>query len=767
MKKYLTFLLGSALCIAFLCRCSAGGSSYKVETGEGTLVLTPLHPNAIRVQLLPEGQTPLEELIYTEKVPAPASTCRKDAEGVTVATSALSVHYSYAHGTLVFRDADGNVLMEEVPGGRKLEASEVQGFPVYSVSQAFVSPKDEHLYGTGQFQDGFLDIRGLTRRLTQVNTQIAIPFVLSSKGYGLLWNNYGLTEFNPSTGSVGLAEEEAEGYVQTVNATGTSGNRREMRWSRSFSGTLEVPEDGQYALLLDVGQKMARRHYLEVDGKPLADVSNTWLPPTTSVLAKLEAGTHAVKVEGVRGDKPVLSWRKVTDETVFSSPVAQGLDYTVFSGGADEVISAYRTLTGPVPKMPDWMFGYIHCRERYHSQEEILENAREFRARNLPLDVIVQDWQWWGKTGWNSMEFDRDFYPDPSALTAALHEQDTRFMISVWSKVDKPSRLGQRLQELGYYIDGTDWIDFFNPEAAAYYVQSFRDSLAIPYGIDAWWFDATEPENDDLAGRKIAGNSLPGELYRNVYPLMVNRTMYEGLKDVTDHEPVILTRSAFSGIQRYGVVTWSGDVGNDFETLRRQLVGGLGQMSTGLPWWTFDAGGFFRPGDQYISAEFQERMVRWVQAAVFAPFMRVHGYMSETEPWHYSAETLSLLTEAMNLRKKLQPYIVACAGKVSEEGYTLMRPLIFDFPEDTEALKQDCEYMFGPALLVNPVLEAGVSSWRTYLPDNEDGWKDFRTGQWYRGGQYVEVPVDLHSIPVFVRSTEFDNYLNFNSPQDS
>jgi len=749
-------------CILLLGGCAGKGRAVKIETEDGTLILSPLYSNAIRVQVVPEGSVLSEELVYTEKVAKPRFKVRRDAAGIEVSTAAMSARYDKADGSLSFLDSEGKVILAEIPGGRVLTPSSVQGVPGYAVSQGFASPEDEHLYGTGQFQDGYLDVRRLTRRLTQVHTQIAIPFVLSSKGYGLMWNNYGLTDFNPAEGSVALSELGGEGQMTTVNATGTSGNRREMRWSRSFTGMLDIAEAGEYALMLDVGQKIARRHFLSIDGEPAIDVSNTWLPPTSSVIIRLEAGRHELGVEGVRGDEPKVFWRKVTDETVFSSPVAQALDYTVFAGGADEVISTYRTLTGPVPQMPEWMFGYIHCRERYHSQDEILANAKEFKDRGLPLDVIVQDWQWWGNTGWNSMEFDKEHYPDPAALTKELHAMDTRFMISVWSKVDHNCSLGRKLEDHGYYIDGTDWVDFFNPEAAAFYVQSFRDSLAAPYGIDAWWFDATEPENDDLAGRRIANNTLPGELYRNVYPLMVNRTMYEGLKDLTDHEPVILTRSAFSGIQRYGVVTWSGDVGNDFETLRRQVAGGLGQMASGLPWWTFDAGGFFRPGDQYTSEDYQERLVRWVQTSVFLPFMRVHGYMSETEPWHYSDATYALVTDAMKLRDRLRPYILACAEKVSDEGYTLMRPLVFDFPDDEEALKQDCEYMFGPSLLVCPVTEAGVSSWKVYLPENEGGWTGFWNGEKYEGGRYVEVPVDLSGIPVFVRSTDFDKYLTFN-----
>ena len=751
MKSVTKFLIAwMAVAAPLLSGCAR--RDVRIPTADGTLVLQPLLENAVRVRLEPEGYQPLPELVYTEKVPAPKFSVTRKGGIVEVRTEAMSVRYG-SDGTLAFFDADGNLLLQEAPGGRSLASAQIQGEPTFEVSQRFLSPEDEFLFGTGQFQDGFLNVKGVTRRLTQVNTQIALPFILSNKGYGLLWNNYGLTDFNPADHSVALAPAEADGRVETVNATGTSGNRREMRMFKTFNGSIDLPEDGTYALLVDVNQKMARRHYLAIDGTALVDAANMWLPPTASAVATLTAGTHSVTVEGVRDDAPVLYWRKVDDATTFRSPVAAALDYTVFSGKADDAISAYRTLTGPVPEMPDWMFGYIHCRERYHSQAEILENAAEFKSRGLPLDVIVQDWQWWGPTGWNSMEFDRENYPDPKALTDSLHGMGTKFMISVWSKVDVSSSLGKKLTEKGCYIDGTDWIDFFNPDVAAFYSRNFVDSLAVRHGIDAWWFDATEPENDDLAGRRVGKDRVPGEWYRNVYPLMVNRTMYRALSGVTEgHNPVILTRSAFPGAQRYGIVTWSGDVGNDFATLRKQIAGGLGQMASGLPWWTFDAGGFFRPFDQYTSAEYQERLVRWVQASAFAPFMRVHGYMSNTEPWHYSPETYSIIASYMDLRERLKPYIVDCARRVSTEGYTLMRPLVFDFPDDPEALRQDDEFMFGPSYLVHPVTEAGVTSWSTYLPANPDGWRDYWTGEVHEGGTYVDVAVDLATIPVFVRN---------------
>ena len=736
---------------AFFCLLLAAcqPKAVRIDTPQGVLRLEPLADDAIRVRVTPEGAPALEELILTEPVKRPKYHVERNDGHVTVRLARLTVEYRAATQTLRFLNADGRVLLEE--RGREIVPTEVQGEPAFSVSQRFDSPEGEHLYGTGQFQDGYLDIRGLSRRLTQVNTQISLPMILSSRGWGLLWHNYGLTEFNPCDGELALVpEEEGSGSV-TVNATGTSGNRREMRFFQSFTGGIDLPADGEYALLLDVGQSMARKQYLAIDGEPVIDFSNLWLPPTAAVKVRLAAGAHSVEVQGVRGDAPVLHWRAVADETVFRSPVAQGLDYVVFAGGADAVMHSFRTLSGHVPALPDWIFRYIHCRERFDTQDELLTAARRFHEEGTPVGTIVQDWQWWGKYGWNAMRFDEDKYPDPVAMTDELHAMDQHLMLSVWSRIGRDSELGREAAERGFYIDDTEWIDFFRPEAAAFYWENFRTKL-LPTGIDAWWQDATEPENDDLAGRRIGPDALPGEFYRNVYPLKVIETVYEGLRSEDPNGlPVLLTRSAFPGIQRYGAVTWSGDVGNDWGTLRRQIAGGLGQMAAGLPWWTYDAGGFFRPRDQYDDPEYQERMIRWIQASVFLPFMRVHGYQSRTEPWEYSPETQRRFEAAIAQREALLPYILENARRVWEEDYTLMRPLLFDFPSDEEALRQDCEWMFGRDYLVCPVTEGGVSRWTVYLPENPAGWEDTRDGSRYEGGRYVDVPVDLEAIPVFKR----------------
>jgi alpha-D-xyloside xylohydrolase len=347
------------------------------------------------------------------------------------------------------------------------------------------------------------------------------------------------------------------------------------------------------------------------------------------------------------------------------------------------------------------------------------------------------------------MQFDEQYYPDPKALTDSLHKMDIRLMVSVWSKIDKNSVVGRQMLQDNYYIPETDWIDFFNPKAAAAYWKNFNERL-VPLGIDAWWQDATEPENDDLVGRRVNNGQWAGELVRNVYPLLVNKTVYEGLLQA-GKEPMILTRCGFPGIQRYGSALWSGDVGNDWETFRRQITAGLGMQAAGIPWWTYDAGGFFRPGDQYNNQDYIERMLRWIQTSVYLPLMRVHGYMSNTEPWNYGEEAQRMFKISLQEREALLPYIEMCAKRVAKEGYTLMRPLVFDFADDPVALQQKYEYMFGPSLLVSPITESGVTEWKTYLPKSEGGWEEVHTAEHYEGGQTVTTKVFKEFIPVFVR----------------
>ena len=752
MKKLALSSLASALLllvVSFVSVLSAEAAQ-TVPFGRGSLTVTSVARNAVRVRYTTAESarcTTLPDWLYV-----------KHDE---VADADITVETDARHQVLYVKDKAGRVVF--TANKHELNAATVAGEPTCEATLAFVSPADECLFGLGQFQDGYSNVRGLSRRLTQVNTQISVPMLLSSKGYGILWNNYGLTDFNPCKEHVSLTKRNGDGIREEVNVTTTEGGRREVRERHIFEATIDIPEAGDYALLLDVGQKMARRHNLTVDGQTVIEMQNLWLPPTASTIVHLEAGRHTLTAGRTKVDEPVLYDSQVNNESVFRSPVADAVDYTVFIGTPDEIIATYRELTGECPLMPDWALGYIHCRERFHSSDEILETANRFRDEQLPLSVIVQDWQYWGKYGWNSMRFDEEFYPDPKALTDSLHQMGIHLMVSVWSKIDKNSDVGRQMEGSGYYIPGTDWIDFFNPAAAAAYWKNFNERL-VPLGIDAWWQDATEPENDDLVGRRVNNGKWAGELVRNVYPLLVNKTVYEGLTHhsplTTNHSPMILTRCGFPGIQRYGSALWSGDVGNDWETFRRQIVAGLGLQAAGIPWWTYDAGGFFRPGDQYTNQEYIERMLRWIETSVYLPLMRVHGYMSNTEPWNYGPEAQQIIAGCLQQRYRLMPYLKKCAERVANEGYTLMRPLVFDFADDPQALQQKYEYMFGPALLISPITEPNVTQWNTYLPKNEGGWYDYYTGKHYDGGQTVTTSVDLTRIPVFLRAgSEFKQLL--------
>ena len=726
------FIILSALLITL----SSQAIAHQVTFGKGILTWKIVAGNAVRFHYAEGKGQPLPEWLYvTDEVAKP------DGIEVVVNQERQLVEVKDRNGRTVF-SATEHLLRPNMVAGEATQEAQL----------TFASPTDEYLYGLGQFQDGYLNVRGLSRRLTQVNTQISIPMLISSKGYGLLWNNYGMTEFNPCNQQIKLEKQTATGGREVVNVTSTEGGRQEVRERNIYAATLDIEKEADYALLLDVGQKMARRHNLTIDGETVIELQNLWLPPTASKIVHLTAGKHQLTAELAKGDLPTLYYHPVDNQTIISSPVAQSVDYTVFVGSADEIVSSYRHLTGEVPMIPQWALGYIHCRERFHSQDELLATARQFREQQLPIDVIVQDWQYWGKNGWNSMTFDTDNYPNPKQMTDSLHHMNLKLMLSVWSKVDKNSAVGQQLEQDHHFITGTDWVDFFHPEAAKAYWQQFSQRL-VPLGIDAWWQDATEPENDDLVGRRVMNGKYAGETFRNVYPLLVNKTVYEGLRhDQPTKRPMILTRCGFPGIQRYGSALWSGDVGNDWETFRRQISAGLGMQAAGIPWWTYDAGGFFRPADQHTNADYIERMLRWIETSVYLPLMRVHGYMSDTEPWRYGEEAQQVIAECLRERYRLMPYIYSCAAAVSRSGSTLMRPLVFDFADDPEALQQPHQYMFGPSLLVSPVTEPKVNEWRTYLPKNIGGWYDYQTGKHYAGGQYVTTPVSIARIPVFVKA---------------
>ena len=729
-----------------------------LTTSQGTLRISALSDRALRVRFLPT-QSPAQvappSLALLPNRTAPLMTQALGTAVTRLELPGIRCEMDHATGALRFLDRHGAVLLGEAAGTRRLTPSQLGEEPVFIAEQGFDSPADERLYGTGCFQDGAMDLRGLPRRLTQVNTQISLPFMLSSRGYGLLWHNNGMAELNTPEQRVALNRANAEskaGKAEVVDVTTTAGNAQVVRNVTRFEGSFRTDTAGRFAFLLDVGRPMGSRHSVEIDGKSCVEVANQWLPPTVGFVVELPAGEHRVLVQADEHDAPSLQFGAVQARTTWRSPVADAIDYVVIAGpSADEVMAGYREISGATPVMPRWAYGYIHCRERFHSSEEIVDTLREFRRRKLPVDVMVQDWQYWGRHGWNAMRFDEDHYPDPAALVRDVHGLKGRLMLSVWARIARDTELGRSAAAGGHYIDQTDWVDFFNPKSAAFYWNNQRERL-LKLGIDAWWQDATEPENDDLAGRRTAAGR--GERVRLAYPWHVTRTVYEGQRQaLPDQRVMIMTRSAFPGQQRHASATWSGDIGNDWDTLKRQIPAGLNMSAAGYAYWTVDAGGFFRPGDgQYTDTAYHERLIRWFQYATFLPLQRVHGYMTNTEFWRYGDRVEAVARQYLELRYRLLPYLYSVAHELHAKGSPIMRPLVFDFPDDPQALDQAHSYLFGRALHVAPVVAPQASTWPVYLPQSAGGWVDFWTGERRAGGRTHDVASPLERIPLHLRA---------------
>ncbi len=752
MKRFLVLLIGLLPLIAFAQvykKHTLQKDKLSIQLSEGVMNIIPVSDKAIRIQW--EKELPKEEKEFVLiNIPAvPVFKFSETAQQLKLTTNALTVIFNKQTAVINFTDKAGKVFLSEKAGSRKLKENSVTGQACYIAEQGFNSPSDESLFGLGQFQDGHYNLRNITRKLTQVNSQIAIPFLFSSKGYGILWHQYGLTEFNPTDNLVVLIKKDtAAGSKGEVEVTTTSGTQKVSQRESLYNGKFSVDKDGEYSLMLDMGN-MESRHLLVVDGTPVIEQSNLWLPPAASKLINLKAGEHTVQIVCKSTNIPKLTWKLSDNATTFRSINAKSLDYVVFYGkNADEVIANYRNLSGNVPMLPLWAYGFWQCRERYTSGKHLVETVKEFRKRNLPVDVIVQDWQYWGKHGWGVPQFDTSNYPNPDKFIKELHDLNTRFSISVWENIDKKSNVAKEYISKNLYIPNSPWIDIYNPETQKTHWNALDKNL-FSLGVDSWWMDATEPENDALVGKQTYYGL--GDFYRLTYPLFVSKAVYDGQRNTDPNKRVaILTRSTFPGQQRYGTINWSGDIGWSWDTYRRQIVAGLNYNLTGMPYWTTDIGGFFRPGrGQYTDTKYHDILIRWFQWGVFNPIFRIHGYQTETEPWKYGDIVENNMRSMMNLRYRLMPYIYSEAWQISKNGSTIMRPLVMDFNNDAKAVEQSYQYMFGKSLLVAPVTEP-ATTWNVYLPLSAV-WYNFWTGKSFTGGQTINVDAPADKIPVFVK----------------
>lgn len=581
-------------------------------------------------------------------------------------------------GKLRFFNQKGELLLEEYERireeteGRKEFNSALEIVPRtfephpntdnYSLTVRFEPNEGERLYGMGQYQQPYLDVKGCTLELAHRNSQASIPFVLSNKGYGMLWNN-------PAIGNVTFGKNVTE-------------------WSARSTKQMDY-----------------------------------WI---------------------TAGDTP------------------------------SEIEEAYADATGKVPMMPDYGIGFWQCKLRYQTQEELMDVAREYKRRGLPISVIVADFFHWPHQG--DWKFDLDYWPDPKGMVDELKEMGIELMVSIWPTVDAESENYKEMEELGYLtrseygkrigqLGDACIIDPTNPQAREYVWSKIKKNY-YDLGIKVFWLDEAEPEFTGYEYshyRYFRGADME---VGNIFPREYAKMAYEGMEKEGQGNIVNLLRCAWAGSQKYGALVWSGDIDSSFRSMRNQLAAGLNMGLSGIPWWTTDIGGFH--GGNINDDKFKECLIRWFEFGAFCPVFRLHGFRepfkaplgltgggkhisgAENEVWSYGEEVLAICTKYMELREKMKPYITTLMKEAHEKGTPVMRPLFYDFPEEEKAWLVEDEYMFGPDVLAAPILYENARQREVYLPKGT--WKNINTDKEYEGQKTYQIDAPIDQIPVFVKS---------------
>ena len=456
----------------------------------------------------------------------------------------------------------------------------------------------------------------------------------------------------------------------------------------------------------------------------------------------------------------------------WSSEYGKAIDYYFCYGDGSiaTAMAAYRHLTGEAPMMPRWEFGFWQSKERYASQEELLGIAQKLRDLKVPVDGIIQDWQYWpaGTNTWGSHLFDPQRYPNPTAMFQQLHDEHFHTLISVWAKFDLGSKNSDELNAAGgmfpevtRYVSPPgqgQWYDPFSTAGRQIYWRQIKDQL-FSKGVDGWWLDAPEPEINNMGFRGYTTPLGPGYTVYNAYPLMHSTGIYDGQRATTDQKRVvILTRSAYAGQQRNSAITWSGDIQDTWQVLKNQIPAGLNFSLSGIPYWNTDTGGFFGNrsagnGDP-TNPQYQELFARWFQFSSFCPMFRVHGsYGLRTgkELWRFDDKTQTIQRTYLNLRYRLLPYTYSVAWQVTNAGNTFMQPLVMDFPKDSQARNIGNQYLFGPEIMVTPVTTPGATEQPVYLPAAGAPWYNFWTGEKAAPGQTIQAAAPVETLPIFIR----------------
>jgi alpha-D-xyloside xylohydrolase len=635
---------------------------------EHLLTVQPWGPDSVRVRV---GRNQIRDDIPGALDQEPPDTPDVHLDGAqTLVVGNLRVELD-GNGLLRFdRVSDGAELLTEMPAhfawpGPRLFSPHGDGY--YRLEQRFAAYPGERLFGLGQHQHGRLDHKGLVIDLVQRNAEVTIPFVLSSRGYGLLWNI-------PAIGRVEFAE----------NGT---------RWVADSARQIDY-----------------------------------WI---------------------TAGDEPA------------------------------QLLAHYADATGHAPELPHWATGFWQSKLRYRTQDELLEVAREYQRRELPLSVIVADYYHWTHLG--DWRFDPREWPDPAAMVKELDSMDVKLMVSVWPSVNP---VGENYQELhdnqlligteqgapvhqifpdkGFagHAHGVSFYDATNPAARDFLWARIKENY-YDLGVRVWWLDACEPEIFPEQFGNLHFAAGPGLEVANSYPREHVRGFYEHLRAQGDDEIVCLVRSAWAGSQRFGAALWSGDIPATFASLRTQIRAGLSVAMSGIPWWTTDIGGFH--GGDPDDEQYRELMIRWFCYGVFCPLLRLHGHREPrqgfgaghsggpNEVWSYGATAYRIISDQLRLRERLRPYIGAQMAEAARTGLPPMRPLFVDFPHDPRSWSVEDEFLFGPDVLVAPVTEYGARAREVYLPAGAT-WIDMATRAEHAGGTVVQADAPLARIPVFVRA---------------
>lgn len=463
--------------------------------------------------------------------------------------------------------------------------------------------------------------------------------------------------------------------------------------------------------------------------------------------------------------------------TKWTAESTKQMDYWITAGDTpDEILQAYGRATGTVPMMPEYGLGFWQCKLRYWNQEQLLEVAREYHRRHIPVNVIVVDFFHWPRMG--DMRFDEEFFPDPEAMVRELKEMGMELMVSFWPQVDLLSENYWEMKQRGYllkadrgveilmrFVGEAGFYDATNPEARAYVWNKCKQNY-YDKGIRIFWLDEAEPEFAVCDYDNYRCHMGPINQVGNLYPQQYARTFYEGMRAAGQENPVNLLRCAWAGSQRYGALVWSGDIHSDWETFRCQVSAGLNMGMAGIPWWTTDIGGF--SGGDPKSEAFQQLLVRWFQWGTFCPVMRLHGDRypsqevyrkdgtqvlnsgSDNEIWSYGESNEPILAGYIRLRERMRPYTRRVMEEAHSLGRPVMRTMFYEFPEDAACWDLNEQYLFGGDILVAPVLYENATQRSVYLPNGAQ-WTDFWTKEVYAGGQWVTVQAPIDQIPLFLR----------------